>query len=245
MGGGYWKSLDFKLAKDERNPLRILGRDIEKAYDATEQFGHLPNGFWATGLFDKQGKVQASAPDFIASDHRSNSNDKRVHVNAACIRCHDNGGLQDIDGWARNLFQPPLKLQSVDYYKERELRQQYFRDLKALLERDRKIFAEAVKDATGMEVKAYAKAYAQEWERYEDARVDLAWVANDLATTPEMLKKAVERDIKMQGQASDTVLSVFILEGLRQRSISIRQWEEVYPIAQMVISGYIQTQVQP
>lgn len=239
-GGSYWRTFDFKEARNEKNPLRILGKDIEKAYDASEQFGHLPNGFWATGLFDKQGKRQDSAPDFIASDNRSNSHDRRVHVNASCIRCHDNGGLQDVNAWARNLFYPPLDLKSPDYVKLRELQQQYLSDIKGYLEWDRKRHADAVKKATGMDAKLYAKEYAKEWERYEDAVVDIEWAANDLGTTVKKLKEALKRDIVGRGIGTDIVLSGLILEGDRKVSIGIRQWEEAYPLAQLIMNGYIQ-----
>lgn len=244
-GGSYWRSLDFKEATGKKNPLRILGKDIENDYDATEQFGHLPNGFWATGLFDGKGKRQNAAPDFIASDGRSKSHDKRVHVNASCIRCHENGGLQDVDGWARNLFFPPLDLKAPDYRKLRELQQQYLSDIKSYLEWDRKRYADAVKKATGMEVKAYAIAYAKEWERYEDAVVDLEWAANDLGTTPKKLKEALLKDIKGRGLGTDTILSGFVLDGERKVRIGIRQWEELYPLAQLVYNGYINPAIQP
>lgn len=239
MGGGYWRTFDFKRAVDKGNPLRVLGKDIEEIYDASEQFGHLPNGLWATGLFDRAGKAQDTAPDFIASDHASRSNDRRVHVNISCLRCHANGGLQDIDGWTRNLLQAPLALQSPDYATAKRLRQQYARKLEPFLERDRGVFLEAVREATGWEAKKYAAEYGAFWERYEDAKVSLEWAARDLGTTPAAFKAALAHYVKQTGSV-DTVLSVFLLDGPRQRTITIRQWEELFSTAQLIKKGLVQ-----
>jgi len=241
-GGAYWYSLDFKVALDKTNPLRVLGDDIERAFRdpkiqaASEQYGHLPNGFWATGAFNNKGERQDTAPDFAASDNRSRSNDRRVHVNVSCVRCHRKAGLQDIDGWARNLFQPPLKLVSPDYDALRVLRQQYLRRLEPFLARDRRQYAEALLDANGMEPEAYADAYAALWEGYEDAGVDLARAAADLNTTPELVRKAIDRQIRIGGQV-DPVLSVLLLEGERARRIPVRQWEEAVPLAHQILRG--------
>jgi cytochrome c553 len=111
-GGVYWYSVDFKRAVDKQNPLRVLGKDIEQHADAFETYVRLPNGFWATGAFNGKGERQDVAPADVAADGKSKSNDKQVHVNASCTRCHDNGGLKDVDGWTKNLFAPPLALNS-------------------------------------------------------------------------------------------------------------------------------------
>lgn len=237
LGGGYWRSFDFVLAKDKKNPLRILGKEIERQYDATEQYGHLPNGLWATGLFDRAGKVQATAPDNIASDSASKSNDRRVHVNVSCIRCHVNGGMQDIDGWVRNLLTPPLELRSPDYDRVRELRRQYARKLEPAVAKDRLIFEEAVKEITGgMTSKQFAAAYGEYWERYEDARIGLAEAAADLGVTEQHWRAALAAKVK-SGQG-DTVLSAMLLANPRLNRVPIRVWEEAYAEAQQTLRGY-------
>lgn len=238
LGGGYWRSLDFKLAKDDKNPLRVLGRDVEKAYDASEQFIHLPNGFWATGLFDRAGKRQDFAPPDIASDSASKSNDRRVHVNVSCLRCHADGGLQDIDGWARNILAgPPLDLRSYDYEKAVELKQQYARRLEPFLARDRLVFETAVLEATGLTAKVYSSRYAAAWERYEDAKVTAEMAARDVGLDVETFRTRLLTYAKVTGNL-DPVLSVFALKGPRERAIGIRQFEESYPILQSVIRGF-------
>lgn len=233
LGGGYWRSFDYKVAINEKNPLRVLGRDAQKAYDATEQFGALPNGFWATGLFDGAGKRQDFAPPDIASDGRSLSHDKRVHVNVSCTRCHVEGGLRPLDDWTRNLLAPPLALRTPDYQASLLLRQQYARALEPFLARDRATYEAAVKEATGMDAKAYAAAYAALWEGYEDARIGLPEAARSLGVDAEDLRVRLLAAAK--GNALDPVLSVLLLEGPRRRTLGIRQWEEVYPAAQALL----------
>ncbi len=242
--GAYWKTYDFRKSVDKVNPLRVLNGDLDEAFlaagandAASEQYGHLANGMWATFLGNNKGVRQDTAPDFIASDSMSRSNDKRVHANVSCLRCHLNGGLQDIDGWARNLFQPPLSLQSPDYAIARRLRQQYARKLEPYLDRDRAMYAESVMLATGWDTKEYARQYAGYWESYEDAKVDAAYAAADLGITPAVFVQKLTAYMKATGNI-DTVLSVFLLKGPRQRTIGIRQWEEGYPLAQYLIRGY-------
>lgn len=237
LGGGYWRTFDFKTAKGEKNPLRVLGKDIEKVYDATEQFGTLPNGLWATGLFDRAGKAQATAPDDIASDGSSRSNDRRVHVNVSCMRCHTNGGLQDIDGWVRNLLTPPLELRSSDYQRVRELRRAYARKLEPALTKDRLTFEEAVKEVTGgMDGKTYSRAYAEFWERYEDGKIDLVRAALDLGVSEKHWRAAL--DAKVKAGTGDTVLSAMLLANPRLNRIPIRVWEDLYQEAQLTLRGY-------
>lgn len=152
------------------------------------------------------------------------------------MRCHAHAGLHDLDGWTRNLFRPPLTLQAPEYRQLRLLRQQYLRRLEPFLERDRQIFAEAVRAATGLDAKEYARRYAAFWERYEDAKVDRAWAARDLGIAPETLRRALERQLKATGQL-DPILAALLLEGDRRRSIGIRPWEEVYPLAATILRG--------
>lgn len=236
LGGGYWRSLDFKTAINEKNPLRVIGRETERHYDASEQFGVLPNGLWATGLFDAKGVRQDYAPPDIASDGQSKSHDKRVHVNVSCCRCHAEGGLRPIDGWVRNLLAPPVALRTTDYKASLELKQQYVRRLEPFLERDRGQYEAAIKEISGMDGKTYAKAYGAFWEHYEDGRIGIEQAAASLGVKVEDFRgKMIEA---AKGNALDPVLAVFLLEGPRRRTIGIRQWEEVYPAAQSLMGWF-------
>lgn len=245
LGGGYWVSIDFVVAKGLKNPLRIIGEDLERQKDATEGFGHLPNGFWATFAADKDDKLQEVAPNFIAGDRKSRSNDKQVHPNMGCLRCHTNAGLKDLHGFFRRNFKgghKELNLGSPDPAKEEQFREEYSKSLDAFLRRDRERFAEAVTEATGLETKKYAEHYAAYWERYRDAEVDLAWAAKSVGTTPEELRRALDAQLPRPGRviqidprygALDTVLAG-LLNGDR---IAISSWEEVYPLAVIAWRG--------
>lgn len=245
-----WRTFDFELAVDGKDPLRIIGKDIEKAFDATEQFALLRNGLWATALFNGKGERQDFAPPQIASDKQSKSNDARVHVNQSCLRCHVDGGLQAVDGWFRHGGQPVVK--SFDEVKARQFRQQYQSDLKRYLDRDRAVYADAVKEVTGWTPKAWSAAYAAEWERYEDARVDLEWAARDLHTTLPNLKRVMtvalraELAIRDQQQHGNTLkveiaptIDLVFGQLLAGKAVGIRQWEAIYPSASATIRGLV------
>lgn len=236
--GGYWRTLDFKDNKNRKNPLRILGEEIEAEVDAVEAYGHLPNGLWAMGAFDGKGAIQKSVPDDIASDSRSKSNDRRIHPAVSCVRCHTNGGLQDIDGWAKNLLTKPFDLLSPDYERARSLRREYLRDLEQKLVVDRAIYEGAIKAITGLDSKAYAAAYASVWESYEDAKLDLNQTAAELGTTPQKWRAAL--DAKVKAGTGDTVLSVLLLENQRLNRIPRPVWEELFPEANATLRGVIQ-----
>lgn len=186
----YWKTFDFRLATGDKNPLQVLGKDIEKDFDASETFGVLPNGFWITGLFNKKGEVVNSAPPDIAGNHLARGNDKRVHVNLSCIECHSNAGLQDFSDWIKHMVTPPPanQLIGLDYEDLLLKRDQYLRQLKPFLSKDRITYTEAVREATGMKPPEYAKAYADAWYSYDQAQVNLAWVSRDLGIPEKELR---------------------------------------------------------
>lgn len=236
LGGGYWTTYDFRLAKGTANPLTILGKDIEREFDAAEVFGQLANGFWATGLFDIQGKLQDSAPDFIASDGMSKSNDRRVHVNVSCIRCHFEGGMKPLEDWTRNLLTPPppLALQSYDYKELAKLRQQYLKKLEPFIDRDRLTYEQSVKEATGWTAKEYAAKYSWYWERFEDAKVNLAWVERDIGVPREQLKLAVGKYLGGYVGAESLILAAFLKEN---GAVPLRQYLEQYAAIQAAIQA--------
>jgi hypothetical protein len=228
IGGSYWRTFDFKVARDETDPLRIIGKDVEKKHDASEQYVALPNGFWAMGAFDGKGVAQESVPDSIATDGHSKSNDKRIHPNVSCMRCHDNGGLQDLDAaWFRSLVRNGITFNFPDYATARAFRQQYVsRKLEPFLKKDRDAYGAAVKEATGFATaKEYSAAYADFWERYEDARVGLAWAAGDLGTTEKTLKAAIIGNARAL-QADPVILGLAV-----GKAVPMKQWEHSYHLA--------------
>lgn len=246
-----WRTFDFELAVDRKDPLRIIGKDIEGQFDATEQFALLRNGLWATALFNGKGERQDAAPSTIASDSLSKSNNKNVEVNVSCQRCHANGGLQSVDGWFRHGAGGP-KVKSLDPDKSRKFRQEYQSDLQRYIDRDRNVYADAIKECTGWTPKEWSAAYSAEWERYEDARVDLEWAARDLHRTPAEVRKAiavalkVELVVRERQQAGDVVnvklapaVDLVFGQLVAGKAIGIRQWESVYGSASATIRGIV------
>jgi hypothetical protein len=220
LGGYDLRSYDFADNKDGKNPLRVLGKDIEKEAEAVERFAHLANGMWATGIFNGKGEAVATAPDNIASDHTSRSNDKRVHAGISCFRCHADGGLQDVDGWVSSLLRGPLDLRSPDYAKARQLRREYARSLQKVIDDGRRVYEVSVKEATGLGSKEYAAGLAWAFEGYEDARVDLRRSAADLGVTVERWKSALEK--AAAAGAGNTVLTPLLVG----RELPVRIWAD-------------------
>ncbi len=245
-GGFRWRSLDFIRALGKRDPLENAGRGLDRQADATEQYGTLPNLLPVTLAANGKGVRQDFAPAEIAADTMSTSTDKKVHVNASCLRCHAaSGQLQPIKAWHRNLMTPPFNAQIADVnarkaYKASLLfREQYGRDLEKFLVKDRLVYADAIKEATGWSAQEFGNNYAWMWERYEDAEIGTAYAARDLGVTIERFRTAIDREIRAVGRTSPS-LAMFLLEGERAQSVKIRQWEVLQRKAQLTIRGYIE-----
>ncbi len=238
---GYWRTLDFIVAKDKTNPLEINNEDIENDADVTEAYGFLPNNFWVTAAVNlkntaelKAGQLAAIVPQTIASDNRSRSNDKSIHPNASCMRCHFNGGLIDLnEAWYRSLIANKALFNFVNYDDAKKFRQQYVaRRLEPWITKDRTAFAEAVFLATGYgKVADYTTAYAATWERYEDAKVDLAWAARDLGVSPQVMRDALM--VKAELNQARTVLTGLAIG----KRIGIRQWEQYFQLAYLELTS--------
>lgn len=256
-GGYMWYTLDFdESVSDKLNALDVLGRSIDDAYRdlakdkvlvtkaASEKFGLNAAGFLVSGLFNAAGTKQDSAPDFVGHDTRSKSTDGRIHVNMSCVRCHSNAGKQSIDPWVRSTFaiHPGGKafplLTTKGYDDAEKLRAQYIaRSLTPFIDGDRAKFNEATVEATGLSAKEWQAAYARAWEAYEDAKVDLAWAANQLRVSPRRLESAIVNGLKQRSAEGYAVpVNPNTLTGLAAgQSIGIRQWERVYPAAQVLL----------
>lgn len=232
ISGWYWQTFDSRTATDDHNPLRILNGGFK--FDAQEVFGHLPNGLPVWGLFDDKGQRQDAAPDFVASDATAHGTDRRVHVGMSCVRCHaPNGMVNPVDGWARNLFQGDLKLQSPDYEKLKELRQKYLRDLEGPLEDARRTYSRAILQATGMKPAEFGAAYGQAFAAY-DSPVSLERAARDVGLTPEEFQKRLRAYLLKTGSV-DTVSAAFL--GARRGGIGTLQYHEQFSSMMLALRG--------
>jgi len=242
--GKAWGTLDTFAQKGRGVAKRNL-RDGEFAHDAEEWIGRLGNGLWVTGLFDKNGKAQASAPDKIGPDDSAlnKGRDHRVHANLSCIRCHwtDKDGLKPVNDWARKTFRSSGVLRLADYDKKvlLELESQYLRDLDEVLDDERRLFARAIGRATasklhpkGLTMAAAAKLYAETWDRYVLAPVTLESGSLELGVAASTLKSAIGKHAKIRGQ-TDLVLAGF-LDG---QSLTRLEWEDSWPLAAALAAG--------
>jgi len=219
--GGYWRSLDYDANTEFSNPLRLLDGDAK--HKASEQYIVLPNGLFAFGLFNEKGDRQDTAPDNIASDSKSRSTDKRVHVGRSCIVCHE-PGIQEIDDWMRKIYKAPFTLDSPDLDKQKRLRQIYLSDLDRWVKRDQGDYAETLKGLNGLTSAQNAKAFADAWSDYADHKRTLADGANEIGIEEVVLREKLSRYAKAKGNL-DPILAAMI----QGRAVKVEHWEEVFP----------------
>lgn len=233
LTGGYWFTQDYNASTDKRNVLRLLNGEAVDA-DASEQYGVLPNGLFAYGLFDGKGNRQDTAPDFIAADGKSTSNDHRVHAMLSCVRCHVEG-LRPIDDFARGLFVDKIAVVTPDYEKQKELRQKQFSDLKGQLARDVYDYERVLHVVNGLSPADNARAYARCWEVYADDDMTPAKAAAELGVEEAALLTKMREWAKRNNNTLDIVLASF----LREPAVPVRRehFEESYYLLQQMIGG--------
>lgn len=234
-GGGYWFTQDsnLRLAKvaAKANPIANLGDDYE--FQGVEAYGVLPNGFWLTAALNNQGATVDVVPPEIASDSTAPHSDRQVHPNLSCLRCHTDGGLQDVSGWVRNVLNaPPNYLAVADPKVARELRQQYVtRRLEPFLKRDRDQYAAALWEVTGLKPAEYAGGYGSLWNYAAEEPVTMARAARDLGTTPKLFRESLEK----LGPKADPMLAGFRQD--RPQPIPVVTWLKSYQNAQDALRG--------
>lgn len=232
--GDVWRTFDSEEAVGKKNPLVFLDDELE--FDASEQFGHLPNGLPVWWLGNGKNVRQDKAPDQVvggdrtkAGEHRGRGNDRRLHVNLSCIRCHfvgKNSGVKDFNHEHIDWIKSP------DYEKLKELQSKYLEEIDSRVAASRLVYETSVKRASGMATKDYGEAYDEFWSRYDNAHIDLKRGAIELGVTPEEFKAGLERQEKIIGYVHP-LLSIIKNGGY----IPINQWQEVYSLSHAVIRG--------
>jgi hypothetical protein len=214
LAGAWWTTFDAKELAQDNLPTELLKPGAFR-HDAEEVFAALPNGLWAFGLFDAKGARQDTAPDFIGPDDSPlrTGRDGRIHVGLSCVRCHVEGGLRPVDDWARRTFTGRVELVSPDKKERDEFRRLYLSDLGRALERDRKVFAEALEGlgGPGWTPPLNAAAFARYYDRYAEAGVSLGRLADELGV-PEKALAA-----RLRGRAAPLSLAPLLAGGTLRR----------------------------
>lgn len=224
ISGAWWETRDPDKSVDKKNAVRNLDGDFD--FDAMEVYYSLPNGLWGFLLLNKAGELQESAPDFIAADHASTNNDRRVRTGVSCVRCHAEG-LRPIDDWSRKVFRNDVGLGSPDREKARRLKQLYLGPLQKELNRDRERYAEVLNDLIGMKPDELSKAFSKEWYRYESAPLLPAEIAREVGLTEKELIENIKAYLKSTGQI-DLILASIVADP----PVPIRreQYEEIFSL---------------
>lgn len=188
VGGGVWGTFDPEGKEDagdreKRNATRNL-KPGTYAFDASEWYGTAPNGLFYFFLADAAGKGADIVPDTIASDNRSLTNDKRVHVFYSCVRCHQ-PGLQPIDDWVRRTYTGPLKVGTKSYEEYLELKRTFFGPLQEELDRDNQIYAAALLKCNGLSPKENAENYERHRRKFAEEDLGLQQTARELGVNPQ------------------------------------------------------------
>jgi hypothetical protein len=159
---------DYARNNDDKNPLRLLLGDAKP--DGGEGLGNLPNGLIAMWVQDANGNRLDVVPPNIASDSASRNPDRQVHP-GQCMRCHQEG-YRPIADWARRIYAPPFRLESVDYRLQKQLQSAYLSQLEKFLAKGNATYSEALK-ALGYTPAAFSRAWGDAWSEYADADVDV------------------------------------------------------------------------
>ncbi len=167
-------------------------------HDAEEYFGPLNNGLDAQGLFNKDGKNQAVAPDFVGQNKSAlnTSLDLRIHV-GQCLTCHDNVLKPVNDYFRRTFLTRPKRFKTK--LARLEFESQYFSDLDEALDTSIKSYIRKTQLATvtvhtpkGLTLKQAVTLDAQVLFEYSEGSVTPEIAAADLGTTPFMLLLALK-----------------------------------------------------
>lgn len=233
-GSGYWYTLDSNLTLAKKNagkanPTEYFGDDLE--FDAFEGYGPGANRLWKTIAANAAGATVEVVPADIATDSTNSGNDRNIHPNLSCLRCHNKGGLKDFEGWVTNFANlPPNALGSKDPKEAIRIREQYVeRRLEPHIEEDRERYEKALFTCTGMKSDVYATAYGDLWHKYAEKFVDLQRAARDLGCTPQQFLDGLE----WQAEKRDLVLAAFRVPNGR---ISVFEWHQKYRRAQDAVN---------
>lgn len=238
---GYWITFDQvnQRAQGNRNPLVQMDR-AKFQFDASEIFAKLDNGLWATGLFSSKGELQQSAPDGVGYNHKSITNDGKIHVNLSCLACHDsgkgNGGLKPFTPYFRTLYAEPGPLALGAAKLLAPFDEQYLSSLEKWADIDKRLYIASMLEANGMEPSEYATALYQTFASWDEP-LDINAAAYEHGVTTEALVELLQAAIVKFGTL-DNVSANWLLPPSRRMKIPRNQFAESFNLTQLAIRGY-------
>lgn len=236
VAGSWWETRDSNTSKGKQNAMVQKLRDYK--HDAEEVVYTLPNrgpGFY---LATADGKQVDSAPDTIASDAKTVNNSAVVEVCYSCVVCHDQGGLKPIDrDRSREVYSAERggRLTVLDPELSSRLVSVYLGPIQEEYDDDSKRYSRWTEKLSGLKPTEFARAYQRQFSKYLDSPVTLEVAAAECGTTPALLRAAIRRYAATKpGAGNDTLVSLSY-----DRPLPLRRehWEEVFPIAMLVLGG--------
>jgi hypothetical protein len=238
LSGFWWESRDAFTSKDKQNAVANLLDDYK--HDAEEIVATLPNGLPFFYLSDAKGVQVDTAPDTIASDHKSTNNDKRVHVGYSCLVCHQDAGLKPLKDYARKLYNPitgvSLATVALDPEKAERLQSVYLKPLDKWYKRDSGDLAEQVSFVSGYQGADLGKAYQKYWSRYLDEPITIETAAAECGVTVQEFRTKLLAYIKGKGVV-DPVLVVFAIPDDDAPPVRREYWQERHPVVMLILNG--------
>ncbi len=239
QAGKHWTTLEVRKQKARGIAIQNLRRG-EFDFAAQEHYAPLPNSLPVTFLADNKGVRQSSVPDFIAGDTSplNRSRDTRVHVNLACMRCHEGRVLQPIEDDVRPVYTGRLLTVTNDKGVALELKRQYGSNLDKALQLDRSLYQDAFTLVTGKKPQEAAALYSDAFSRYAYSRVTVEMAAAELGVGPRQLQKAL-RDAATRLGRGDFRTDPWIAPVVR--TVPRENWEDAFQDTQDVLYGILKT----
>lgn len=251
--GPYWFTVDFEESTGEKNVVRnpVDEKTNPPKGDASRQYIMLPNGLWATGLFNKDDVRQDVAPPTIAGDGHSRTNDKQVYAGMSCFRCHTQGLKSLGKEYMRNTHRTKDSTfgtpghDDAAFQRDQRVRQLYFSNIKAELDTDVAYYTRKLKELNGLTPAQAARLVDDGWFDYADRDLTLDDFARELGVETKFM---IDTFKKVGRNGLDPVLGGLIPldpppggwpkgEEPEPKTLRREHADEIFPEAQRVLRG--------
>jgi hypothetical protein len=243
-GDGTWFTYDQVNQRGigNRNPIAQILRD-KFLFDGVEIIGPLDNGMRATYAGNNKGQAFQSAPDGIGYHHQTFSNDGKIHVGyMVCWACHDkvagNGGLHPFKPYFRELYADLGPAAFASEYKgkvKEELDEQYLTPLDPFADNDKRQYAAALEQCTGVAPHEFAAAVVGTFKSF-DLDLDLEDAASEYGVAEDELILALKVQLRSTG-IIDNVNANWIKPKVRMSKMTRTAFTEFYNQGQLALRG--------